>query len=459
MSALCAQAQSLRNASPPAEFPSASYTGKQYVDSRGCIYIRAGIDGNVTWVPRVGRDRKQVCGYKPTTLAGAAASARPRAQAPVEITLPAAARPVTTQPAASQKPKPLPAAVAQPMAKPRTAPVAVAQPRRAPVQAAAPAPITAPAPIRVRRAPAATTVMIPAPRRQAAPQPAQAIAPRKAPVRAGGGCPNASAFSQQFINKGAGVRCGPQAEPPITYGRGWDRESALMPRGERAHMAAAVSPETRVVPRHVYDRRRNTTTVSVPEGYKPVWSDDRLNTHRAERGLRPAQPRAISAPPQGYLAVARSDDRLNTRRGLRTAQGDARTDQIWTRTVPRELVPEPTDRQIVIVPKELAKSPAEAERVGLLRLSTRNAPVTAGVQRVSAAPGRYVRVATYGSDQEARQVAQALAQGGLPMRLGSVRRGQATHRVVLAGPFADSTAAQAALRQARAAGFSGAHLN
>ncbi len=458
MSALCAQAQSLRNASPPAEFPSASFSGKQYVDSQGCIYIRAGIDGNVTWVPRVGRDRKQVCGYKPTVVAGGAASAKPRAQAPVEITLPTAARPAVTQPAASQTPKPLPAAVAQPMAKPRTAPVAVAPPGRAPVQAAAPAPVAVPAPITVRRVPPATTVMVPA-RRQAAPQAAPAIAPRKAPVRAGGGCSNASAFSQQFINKGAGVRCGPQAEPPITYGRGWDRQSALMPRGERAHLAAAaVSPDTRVVPRHVYDRSRNTTTVSVPEGYKPVWSDDRLNPHRAERSLRPAQPRAISVPPQGYLAATRGDDRLNTRRGLRTAQGDARTDQIWTRTVPRKLVPQPTDRQIVIVPRNVAKSPAEAERVAL-RLSTRSAPVTSGAPRVSAAPGRYVRVATYGSDQEARQVAQALARGGLPMRLGSVRRGQVTQRVVLAGPFADSTTAQAALRQARAAGFSGAHLN
>ena len=41
------QAQTLRAVRPPAEFPPASFRGKQFVDSRGCVYIRAGIDGNV----------------------------------------------------------------------------------------------------------------------------------------------------------------------------------------------------------------------------------------------------------------------------------------------------------------------------------------------------------------------------------------------------------------------------
>ena len=64
-----AQAQNLRNASGPAELPPSSYQGKQYVDSKGCAYIRAGYSGRVSWVPRVSRGRKILCGFRPT-LAG-----------------------------------------------------------------------------------------------------------------------------------------------------------------------------------------------------------------------------------------------------------------------------------------------------------------------------------------------------------------------------------------------------
>ena len=73
----------------PAEFPPLSYKGKQYVDSRGCVFIRAGIGNDVAWIPRVTRKRKMVCGLQPSLTAGttlSSPSAAPRTGV-VQITL------------------------------------------------------------------------------------------------------------------------------------------------------------------------------------------------------------------------------------------------------------------------------------------------------------------------------------------------------------------------------------
>lgn len=232
-----ANAQALRDAAPPAEFPPASFKGKQFVDSRGCVYIRAGISGNVTWVPRVSRDRRQICGFMPTFVAGASLAAPP---------------------------------------KPTHAPVIIT---------GGPAPA------------ARATVT----RRQPSPGPAPAV------------------FSS--------------SEPAATV--------SAAPRTPNA--AVDLPPDTRVVPRHVYEQRQNTTNVTVPSGYRTVWDDDRLNPHRAERTLRPAQVQGVVSVPSGYRLVGWQDNRLNPKRGARTAEGDAQSNQIWSNTVPRTLraVPPP----------------------------------------------------------------------------------------------------------------------
>ncbi|MFC3117831.1 hypothetical protein ACFOHS_04225 [Jhaorihella thermophila] len=175
-------------------------------------------------------------------------------------------------------------------------------------------------------------------------------------------CPNASPFSQQFINEGA--RCGPQQVPPVP-------SQAATRRG-----AVALAPDTRIIPRHVYENRQNTTNVSVPKGYRPVWKDGRLNPHRAERTARPSRISASAVIPRGFRRVDRGDDRYNTRRGKGAAQGDAQTDLIWTRTVPRRLIRKPIKAHAVTLPDSVLVSPAEAEPPLRFRISTRSAPAS-----------------------------------------------------------------------------------
>ena len=52
--------------SGPAELPPSSFAGNQYVDSTGCVFLRAEVNGAVRWVPRLTADRAAVCGYPPS---------------------------------------------------------------------------------------------------------------------------------------------------------------------------------------------------------------------------------------------------------------------------------------------------------------------------------------------------------------------------------------------------------
>ena len=70
--AASAEAQSVARVGGPANLPPAGFEGQQWVDSRGCVFLKAGYGGQVNWVPRVGRDRRAMCGYPPTGTTRAA---------------------------------------------------------------------------------------------------------------------------------------------------------------------------------------------------------------------------------------------------------------------------------------------------------------------------------------------------------------------------------------------------
>lgn len=92
---IVSHADSISRIGGPKETPPASFTGAQYVDSRGCVYMRAGYGGVVKWVPRIDDAHQVLCGYQPsmagTMVATATAPAPQPMQAPVQPTRVAAA--------------------------------------------------------------------------------------------------------------------------------------------------------------------------------------------------------------------------------------------------------------------------------------------------------------------------------------------------------------------------------
>ncbi|QFG37096.1 sporulation related protein [Paracoccus pantotrophus] len=70
----------LAQAPRPAEEPPADFTSRQYIDSRGCVFLRDELGG---WAARLARDGTPICGYPPTLSArGAQGEPKLRALAP-----------------------------------------------------------------------------------------------------------------------------------------------------------------------------------------------------------------------------------------------------------------------------------------------------------------------------------------------------------------------------------------
>lgn len=400
------QAQSFRE--QPKEFPPASYKGKQYVDSAGCVFIRAGIDGNVTWVPRVTRKRTGVCGFKPTNVGTAMASPTPQAAGVAQIALNA---PSTQASPVAVKPRPVP---------------------------------------KIRRAAPVVRQTAPTVVRQTAARP---VVVASAPLQTASVCPDRSPLAQRYM-AGAKmpVRCGPQAEriAPVPLHATRKTSQRKMRAG-----TVTVTPNTRIVPKHVAVNRINTyNTVQVPKGYKPVWDDDRLNPKRAEQ----------------------------------TLAGRAQMNLMWTNTVPRRLINQYTGQDVTAkMPLIYPYTSIDQQRLemGKVTLSTRDGVVVKRVVRnrgvapavrrptyssrsaakpdtAASAPTRsganaYVQVGVFKNAANAQRAAKRIAGMGMGARIGKSTRGGKTYLSVQAGPFAEASAPQA-LGKLRGSGYGDAYI-
>lgn len=395
-----ASAQSLAG---PAETPPSSFKGTQYVDSRGCVFLRAGIGGRTNWVPRINRGRKPLCNQPNAKEVKQALAAEPPAPAP-------APRAAKTSSAAVGKPMAtiasLPRRKVTPAAQPPVAAktVAAAIPQPAPKD-------TAPSARRQNGCPAATPygarvalsdgrrslicsanpnfdVRAAAKRIQVA-RNAQEIAPT-APV-----APPQPAVAVRAAKAGSGYRCpasAPVARRYQIYGGG---STVLC-------VASGGGLETATPPLALGD----VAEFRVPEGYTKAWKDGRLNP----------------------------------KRGKGTARGQAQQDQVWTRDIPAQLV---TNAKAVKTVKRKVYA------------------TSASNTKSQAAPtaGRYfVQVGTFGEPANASKTAARLQKLGLPVAKSRITSKGRKLQIVLAGPFGDSSAASAALSKARRSGFGDAFI-
>lgn len=394
-----AQAQSVARVGGPANLPPAGFQGEQWVDSRGCVFLKAGYGGQVNWVPRVGRDRKAMCGYPPTGS--------------TRGTIEVATAEEMARPAASVAPAPVAAA---PVAK--AEPVVMAKPSQPTVVAPAPvmaAPKLAVAPVAVPRQPA--------PYVDVAPQAGYEVAAASGPGQGQIGCYASAPVAERVKtrNGGTAVVC-TRGDGTMT---GW--RPPIYPRN--AGVGAALSDPV------VAQAGVRQTGVGQTETY---------------RAAATASQDSVPTPPAGYK-LAWDDDRLNPNRGKGTAQGWADQDQVWSREVPSGLV---GDRPVVVRKKKgVALQPAARVTV-----STKGQAATAPVTKPVAKGGAYIQVGTFGVASNADGAAARLQGMGLPVARSKITSGGKPMQIVLAGPFGSAADAAAALSMARKAGFGDAFL-
>ncbi|MDG1280599.1 MAG: SPOR domain-containing protein [Pseudorhodobacter sp.] len=406
-----AYAQSLPS---PKERPPASYQGAQYVDSRGCVFLRAGIGGRVNWVARVNASRQPLCGYPPSLGAPRVAVV---ADPPAARTAPAAAAPrvaSATPRAAAQQRRPAVTVASAAVVAP---PAASADPA---VSRQSGCPDHAPYGQRMRLTDGRTSLICSsdagfdpvavARRIETRPEvnsprtAPRATSPAAAPVASGGyRCPPSAPVAKRLPLQGGGstVLC-------VANGRGLDGATPPLSLGDgsrpggRIVSSAANNPE-------------------VPRGYKPAWKDDRLNPMR----------------------------------GIGTLRGNAEQDQVWTRKIPAKLV---ADEEARKSGKRIVYVRAASNQSGSIVTSSSNGSASTRATAQKAGGALYVQVGSFGVAANAQTAIAQISRLGLPVaRVKQSRKGQAL-QVILAGPFKEIGQARQALAQTRSAGFGDAFL-
>ena len=404
-------AQSVAAVGGPAEAPPAGFSGQQYVDSRGCVFMRAGFGGQVSWVPRIGRDRKPMCDAV-TPSQAAARLAQGDTAAPLGDTQDVGA-PMDT--IASDMTAGRKTGVFAPIAVP-----GIEQGASAPRAIARTQGTSAIVPRAAIQMPnlesAALSATYGGGVSGAAACPASAPVLQAIPLSTGGSvtvCTRGDGSATGWVSpnyRGVGAA--------LRAGQGQQSGAALAglvhAGGGQVHNGAASSGQSGRYVQTVIAGQQIIAQRSAPQTYEAAWDDDRLNPYR----------------------------------GLGTATGWSQQAQVWTQKVPAQTLAD-------VARKKAQRSAGTAQSGTRLTASS----MSAGGQSQAAAGGRiYVQVGTFGQPANAQNAAGRLAGLGLPVASAKGMRGGQQLVAIMAGPFASAADASAALSMARSAGFGDAFI-
>ena len=419
-------AQTLGDTAQPVELPPEGFTGRQFVDSSGCVFIRAGIGGDTSWVPRVTRDRQQICGQTPT-FEQAEADASEQA--------------LVFENGASVQAESAPAVngdVAE----------AVTGTSGATVDARAPVAADQSETVATAEAQTGETVFTTQDAELAeatAPARTERVKPTRQERRIATEAPTPREVRPKRVKRQVPRMAGPK-------------------RMRVAKPAAPIDRSERVMPKHVYEEAIKRRGIKVPKGYRLVWEDDRLNPRRAEMSRNGiAQSRLVwtNTVPRRLVDTVSGRD-VTAKMPLVYPYTDTATQ---TREYGKVTIVRKEGKTYKYVTRNAAR--AEPKVAPKPRVSTRSAPkakpkVKAAPARVAkattsaAGPKHYIQVGAFGVPENAQRAVSRLRQAGLPVRVQVSNRAQL--KVVLAGPFGAGSELSQALRAAQAQGFKDAFV-
>jgi len=238
-----AQGDAFGAGTTPAEMPPNGFNGRQYVDSLGCVFVRAGQGDVVAWMPRVTRSNEPLCGYTPTQLGAGIAPERQvsiASNAPATGTTLASVRDVVS------------------VSAPRSGDRGMVSQGAVPAATIAPDVVTRPA---TRAACRASALRV-----------GHGTRCDEAAQDGVGGHLAAIVIPRQSRNSTHGSEGGSVA--PVTIVVASDATYKFPPNVQQA--GTVIVGEAEAVTR----LGRDTQRIAVPKGYKEAWTDGRLNVFR-----------------------------------------------------------------------------------------------------------------------------------------------------------------------------------